>query len=454
MNLLGSENAGTSAKARRGRRNVVLFIVSYVINNLASGVLYDTYVNYLQDVANSAATSFWAFYGYATFVAAALLLLVPKIGYKKLLVFCSAGTAAAFFAAVVAPSNAFVYLATLLALTGVQLHYIMLSPYVAAYTDSESDDGITWYTRTYYLGYVGYLLATYFGGLLVVVAFSQVAHVAFGEAQELTRYIEDLSPALYASYLEGTRAVLLAVGAVAALSLVPVLMIHESLEDYQRKPGEDEQKEPLGVRIRKALHLLTSRPALAYLVYWALISFAMGLFTSYYTVYLNRVLHIDRATASLMVSVSYVAIVVFMFFTPRVVKRIGKVGTIVFTVLASIPFMLIIAWGDGFGRAVVPVVGTALFVRAGLANLSSPADSALSMDVVPRDLRPIYTAMVNFTAGIISIISGIFTGSVLFVNESGYRDAYYIAAVLYGLAALVLWLGCRGFNRQGEEEQA
>ena len=80
---MGSENAGTSAKARRGRRNVVLFIVSYVINNLASGVLYDTYVNYLQDVANSAATSFWAFYGYATFVAAALLLLVP-LGIGKI----------------------------------------------------------------------------------------------------------------------------------------------------------------------------------------------------------------------------------------------------------------------------------------------------------------------------------------------------------------------------------
>ncbi len=436
----------------RERRNVVLFIVSYVINNLASGVLYDTYVNYLQDVATSAATSFWAFYGYATFVAAALLLLVPKIGYKRLLVFCSAGTAAAFFAAVAAPTGAMIYLATLLALTGVQLHFIMLSPYVAAYTDSESDDGITWYTRTYYLGYVGYLLATYFGGLLVVVAFAQVAHIGFGQAQELTRFIEEMSPVLYASYLEGTRAVLLVVGAIAALSLIPVLMIREHPEDYRRKPGEDEQREALGVRLRKALHLLTSRPALAYLVYWALISFAMGLFTSYYTVYLNRVLHIDRATASLMVSVSYVAIVVFMFFTPRVVKKIGKVGTIVFTVLTSIPFMLIIANGDRFGSAVVAVVGAALFIRAGLANLSSPADSALSMDVVPRDLRPIFTAMVNFTAGIISILSGNFTGSVLFVNESGYRVAYYIAAVLYGIAALVLWFGCKGFNEREEED--
>ena len=48
------------------KRNLVLFIISYVINNLASGVLYDTYVNYLQDVQLSIATSFWAFYGYAT----------------------------------------------------------------------------------------------------------------------------------------------------------------------------------------------------------------------------------------------------------------------------------------------------------------------------------------------------------------------------------------------------
>lgn len=72
---------------RRDKRNIVYFIISYVINNLASGVLYDTFVNYLQEAQTSIATSFWAFYGYATFISAALLLLVPKIGYKKLLLF-------------------------------------------------------------------------------------------------------------------------------------------------------------------------------------------------------------------------------------------------------------------------------------------------------------------------------------------------------------------------------
>ena len=73
----------------RQKRNLILFIISYVINNLASGILYDTYVNYLQEVSLPTATSFWAFYGYATFLSALILLLVPKSGYKKLLLFCA-----------------------------------------------------------------------------------------------------------------------------------------------------------------------------------------------------------------------------------------------------------------------------------------------------------------------------------------------------------------------------
>ncbi len=57
--------------------------------------------------------------------------------------------------------------------------------------------------------------------------------------------------------------------------------------------------------------------------------------------------------------------------------------------MASIPFMLMIGNGNYFGKYVVPVVGVSLFIRAGLANLSSPVDSALSMDVIPKDLRPV-----------------------------------------------------------------
>lgn len=69
-----------------GRRkiwNITMFIISYALNNLVSGIIYDTYVNYMQEMARSVATSFWAFYGYATFISALMLLLIPKTGYKN-----------------------------------------------------------------------------------------------------------------------------------------------------------------------------------------------------------------------------------------------------------------------------------------------------------------------------------------------------------------------------------
>ena len=62
----------------------------------------------------------------------------------------------------------------------------------------------------------------------------------------------------------------------------------------------------------------------------------------------------------------------------------------------------------------------------------------------------IYTSLVNFLAGFVSILSGTFTGKILFVTQEGYRTAYYIAAVLYLLAACLLFFGLRHYNRTAE----
>lgn len=432
----------------RERRNLILFIISYVLNNLVSGILYDTYVNYLQEVNLSIATSFWAFYGYATFISAAMLLLVPKIGYKKLLLFCSVACSAALFSVMWIPNSGVLFVTTLLALTGVQLHYVLLAPYVAAYTNNLGKKDIDWYTRTYYMGYVGYFLTTWLGGVFTVKMFSLHAGETYQAAKKLTEYIADVSPELKAAYLSGNEDVLLITGLVSALAIIPVLLIREQKADYARK---EPNRQSFSEKMRDMTKLLFNRAALFYLAYWTIISFAMGLFTSYYTVFLNRNLHIDKSTASFLVSLSYLAIVVFMLFTPWTVRKLGTVGTITFTLMGSLVFMLVIANGDRFGSAMVPVVGIALFMRAGFANLGSPAESALSMSVVPNHLRPAYNSAVNFLAGIVSILSGQFTGKILFVNQEGYRTAYYIAAVLYLAAALVLLFGLRRYNRAEEK---
>ena len=79
---------------------------------------------------------------------------------------------------------------------------------------------------------------------------------------------------------------------------------------------------------------------------------------------------------------------IFLLFTPAVVRKFGQIVTLGGVALLSVPFMLLIANGDKFGQFTVPVVGVALFMRSGLINLSSPVDSALSMELVPDRLRP------------------------------------------------------------------
>lgn len=431
---------------KRERRNLILFIISYVINNLASGFLYDTYINYLQEVSLSIATSFWAFYGYATFISAGIIILVPKIGYKKLLLCCSLFTSTAFFCAVYTNTDFFLYIATLLALTGVQLHFIMLAPFISIYTENMSGKEIKWYTRAYYMGYVGYLAATYIGGVSVVYTFSKLGKLTFKEGKYITKFIMEMPSELYELYIMGNKQVLFIMGVLCVLALIPIILIQEKREDYKKEEIVDSR--PLKEKILENIKVLFNRNARIYLIYWTLVSFAMGLFTSYYTVYLNRVLHIDKVTSSLLVSISYLAIIVFMFFTPLAVRKFGEVGTIFLTMILTCPFMILIGNADKFGSLMIPIVGTSLFFRAGLANLSSPADSSLSMKIVPKEMRPAYTAVINFLAGFISVLSGIYTGKVLFKSLDGYRYAYFIAAVLYFIAALVIYLGLKKYNRK------
>lgn len=439
----------TEKNDRRYMWNLCMFTISFVISNLVSGIIYDVYVNYLQEVGREVAVSFWSYYGYSAFISAGLLLLIPKIGYKVLLMFCAV-TCTAAIAAILFFDNTYLYaLTTLLALSGLQLHFAILSPYIAAYT--KKSNKINWYSKVYYIGYSGYFLTTFLGGMITVKLFSMRGGILYSEAKKLTEYISEMAPDMYSAYLQGNKDILLLTGIVSALAVIPVLLIKERKEDY--KMTQPKEKLPFAQKAALFRKAILNKYTVIYLLYWGLINFGMGLFTSYYTVFLNRNLHIDKATASFMVSFSYLALILFMLFTPYLVKKIGQVYTLGGVALLSVPFMLIIANGDKFGKFMIPVVGIALFMRSGFVNLSYPVDSSLSMEIVDKELRPVFATVINVVAGIASVASGWFTGNILFVTQEGYRTAYYIAAIFYGIACTILLVGLRKFNWSLAEDE-
>ena len=70
---------------------------------------------------------------------------------------------------------------------------------------------------------------------------------------------------------------------------------------------------------------------------------------------------------------------------PKVMERLGHAKTLGIFVVLAMPFMLIIANGDKFGKYTVLITGIALFFRSGLANLAEPVESSLPMEMVEED---------------------------------------------------------------------
>lgn len=434
-------------KLKKNRWNLIMFIISYTINNIISGIVYDVYINYLQDTSESLAKYFWSYYGYSAFVGAFLLLFISKIGYKKIVIFCSLACSITLIAAAYFKETYIFYISTLFILTGIQLHFSVLSPYIATYV--EFKEKIKWFSRAFYIGYVGFFLSTYLGGYFVVRLFAKYIGKNFHEAKEITATVLEMDSVTKGLYIDSMGKILMISGIISLLALIPAFLIKEEKEDYIYQKKEKHKL----TEIKSNLKKLMKKNTVVYLIYWGLTNFGMGLFTSYFTVFLNRVLYIDKATSSLLVSISYGAMVIFMLFTDKCVKKFGLVVTLVGTSLMAIPFMLLIAQGDRFGNNMVWVVGISLFMRAGLMNLSSPIDSSFSMEIVEPELRPIYASIINFIAGIASIVSGYFTGKYLFVNLEGYREAYYIAAGIYGVASLIFILNFMKYNRVSSEEE-
>ena len=404
--------------------NILMFVISYALINLLRGIVFDSYINYLQEVAPPVAKSFSSYQGSATFLSALLVLSINRIGYKWTILFCPVAAVLSIGSILVFNSVLIYRIMTILLLVSVQLYIAVLPPFLTTYTSLENRTG--WYSRAYWLGYFAWSLTTYLGGFLTVSRFSTRIGQPFKLAKGLTKNLDQLEGPLEAAYIAANKDILLLSALIACLAIIPVLLIRQEREDYyvERKRG---RKFSLAQLRADSL----GQDAYVYLLYIGLVTFSMGLFSPYFTVFLNRSLHIDRSTASLMVSASYMSAVLFIMIGPRVIARLGHITTLAASVFMSMPFMLIIANGDKFGSYTIPVIAGALFLRSGFANMAEPVESALPMETVKKEHRTLMSSIVNITTGSVNILTGYFTGNFLFVENSGYRLGYYISFSIY-----------------------
>lgn len=435
---------------KRFSKNNWAFIISYAFMGLMSGVAFDVLVTFLQMVSKTTAESFSSFMGLSTFVCAAILLLVPKLGYKKIII---AGPVVVIIAllSISAVNAQWIFpVATLAIMVGVTLFDVVLPPYLTAYTDEKNRNSI--FSKAMYINVFGMVIATFFGGSLSVWRLSDRLNIGYDAASKLTEAVDKMSQAQTHQYMLAQRDVLLMFVVVALLSLIPLLFIKERRVDYV----EEAKVEGATTKQKFDFSIFKNKYVVIWLVYFALIRFGASLITPYFSVFLNSGLGISRGVTSQLVSYQYFAMMLFLIISPYVAKKLGNVVSLGGLALLTIPFMIMIAQGKAFGEGMVFMVGLALFMRSGLMNCSNPIMNSLPMSFVPKNMRPAYNSLIFVAGGLTSILAGAFTSGFLFKlpDGQGYSIAYYITGIIYTVASvLLLVVYKKKYNRPEEVEE-
>ncbi len=164
-------------------------------------------------------------------------------------------------------------------------------------------------------------------------------------------------------------------------------------------------------------------------LYRVLIGAGAGMTVPFFNVFLTDSLRATSAQVSTVTFGSRVVLTVATLFSPFLVKRFGKVKSVLITQLLSIPALFSIAWVPSL--AVVTVL---FWARNSLMNMSSPITTSFAMEIVPADQRATASSAMSMADSLARTFSQMLGGFMM--DNYGNSSPYYITCIIYLLASI------------------
>lgn len=131
-------------------------------------------------------------------------------------------------------------------------------------------------------------------------------------------------------------------------------------------------------------------------------------------------------------------LVVRAFLAPLLVARIGKVRSVVYTRLAAIPFILLIAFSPDVSTSfatIFTVAGFSHIARLTMTNMASPVRSAFAMEILdPRERGTQVGIQQGFSAAL-SGLTAFFCAQMM--SAGAFRTPFLLMAAIYLVANLL-----------------
>ena len=233
---------------------------------------------------------------------------------------------------------------------------------------------------------------------------------------------------------------LLAAGVLAGPSLVPVFLLGD--DQLVRYPSGLSHVTPFlpmhRIRdIRTTLAKVRWRtllygPLFVLVLVQVLIGLGAGLFIPYFNVYFVKYLGASSALFGLIDGGANAINALLTLLAPWLAMRIGKINTITFTRLLSIPLLLTIGLTN-----LLPLAAALYLFRQGTMDMAVGIFQVFSMEAIPERHRGLanstYQAAYQAAWAVTTPLGG------LIIVHLGYKPVFMLGAVLYVLAIALLW---------------
>lgn len=166
-----------------------------------------------------------------------------------------------------------------------------------------------------------------------------------------------------------------------------------------------------------------------------------GVVVQFMNLYFKDVFRLSDNTIGYLMAAQGVATGLAALLAPVLAERFGRVRTVVFTEIASIPFMI---WMGATGNVLYAQI--CFVVRAALMNMASPVANAMLMEFSSREEQSILNALLVFVQAIMWSVAAWIYGHLL---GGSYSKSFYVAALLYAIAALLYFRFFSGMERRG-----
>jgi MFS family permease len=165
----------------------------------------------------------------------------------------------------------------------------------------------------------------------------------------------------------------------------------------------------------------------------ALVGIGAGMIVPFFNVYFHKVLSATSGDIGFIFSIGEVVMIGGLVILPFMTERFGKIKSIAITQLASIPFLIMLAFtGNIF------VAAFAYTMRMTFMNMANPAISSFNMEVVDERQRATVSSLTSMSWYLFMAISTYVSGLLMAGNN--YVLPFMITCVVYITSASMYYV--------------